>query len=179
MFNLLPDSLKEVIRTDYKTRLIVVFLVMVIFIQLSALIFIVPSWVLSSYKEKEIILDAEAINQSVASKNTEVIVSLIRSTNEKLRILDTALTYQKLYPIINTIILSKDSSIGITDLFYTRIDEKSADITLRGVSSTREALVAFVKDLEKSTIFKSVDLPVSNLAKDKNIDFYMNLSVEK
>jgi hypothetical protein len=43
----------------------------------------------------------------------------------------------------------------------------------------RESIVAFTDNLKKIDSFSKVDLPISNLAKDKNIDFSISINIEK
>ena len=82
-------------------------------------------------------------------------------------------------PFIDVILSNKILSIRINEIFYTLDDQSAATITLAGVSSTREALVSFVKKLEDSGSFQAVNLPVSNFRKDKNIDFSISMTTLK
>lgn len=179
MFNLLPENLKIGIKSDYRHRLVVVILFAIIFAQVLSIVLLLPSWVSSVYKEKEVVIETEAASQSSLSKDTERVSEIIKSTNTRLDILNTALEYPKLTPFVNSIIANKNSSIHIGEILYTAKSEKTATISLGGISATRETLVSFVKSLEKTGLYKSVDLPVGNLAKDRNIDFSMSLNVEK
>lgn len=177
MFNLLPESLKSTIRSDYKQRVVVVGLLVVIFIQISFLLFLVPSWLISMYKEKDALVATEAMNQSKMVSSINSISTVIADTNTKLNIISKALEYKKVLPILNTIINNKTSSIRLNDFSYTYLSSNSASVVISGVSATRDSLVAFVNALQKTTQFKNVDLPVSNLTKDKNINFSLTLSV--
>ena len=149
----------------------------ILFIQISFLVFIFPSWLSSYYKEKEINLELDSVSQSTLSKNTGSIAGIISGTNVKLNILNTALEYPELTHFVNSIIANKTSSIHLNQFIYTAVSSTTATINLGGISNTRQSLVSFVKSLQGLKIFKIVDLPVSNLAKDKNIDFSINLTI--
>jgi Tfp pilus assembly protein PilN len=82
-----------------------------------------------------------------------------------------------LIPIVNVILANKISGIHINEFIYTSSDGKTAAISLSGISSSREVLMNYVKILDKSGSFKNVESPISNLAKDKDFDFSINLSV--
>lgn len=177
MFNLLPDNLKSNIRAEYKLHKFILILTFVIFIQVSFLIFLFPSWLISLYREKEVTAQIEEINQSPVAINANSISSIIKSTNTKLKVINTTLEYPRLVPFIETIIAKKSENIHLVGIMFVNNGKSTGTFSLEGLSSTREALVSFVKNLESSGVFKKVDLPVSNLAKDKDIKFSMSLTV--
>ena|SRR6185295_9724789 len=174
MFNLIPDSLKEKVISEYKLRRLTLVIIFLMFIQISFIILIFPSWVASYYKEQEIMSQVNELNQLQSSKDSNSLVSIIRSTNAKLNILNTVLAYPAVLPLLNTVLDSKPSTVYINKFSYTS-NSLFATINVGGISATREGLVAFVKNLQKTNMFKTVNLPVSNLAKDKNIDFSLDL----
>ena len=176
MFNLLPDNLKKKIKTEYKLRRLTVLLAFIIFLQISLLIFIFPSWIISVFREKEAILERDMMNQSLLSQNTNSAGLTIAGINAKLNIISNTTEYLKVVPIVNTILSNKTESIHLNGLSYTSINASTSALTIQGVSTTRQSLVSFVKSLEKSGVFKKVNLPVSNLAKDKNINFFIDLN---
>jgi hypothetical protein len=179
MFNLLPDSLKKEIKAEYKLRVIIVILVFVLFIQLSFLVFIFPSWLISLYKEKETVAQAEEMSKSERVSNINSLTSIVTDTNTKLNMLNNTLEYPEFLPLANSILAQKTSSIKLDQFYYTSQSPVTGTISLNGVSATRDSLVAFVKSLQETKLFKSVDLPVSNLTKDKNIKFSLTLTISQ
>jgi hypothetical protein len=177
MFNLLPDNLKSEIRAEYKLHKFILILTFIIFIQVSFLVFLFPSWLISLYRENEVSAQIEEINKSPVAINANSISSIIKSTNTKLKIINTALEYPRLIPYVDTIISKKTDNIHLIGIMFSTTAKDTATISIEGLSSTREALVSFVKNLESAGKFKKVDLPVSNLAKDKDIKFSMTLTV--
>ena len=177
MFNLLPKNLKEKIKTEYKLRKITVILIFIICLQLSFLIFLTPSWLISFYKEKEVTSQSEEIKKHLSDSSLSEVIVTIRGINTKLNIINSVLKYPKIVPFINTILSKKTSSIKIDELAYILGQENTAEIIIGGTSLTREALVSFVKALEDSKSFNKVNLPISNLAKDKNISFSISLQI--
>lgn len=179
MFNLLPDILKEEFRAEYKKRWLIVVLIFVVFLQVSFLVLIFPTWALSLSKERNLSSEVYDISQSSSSKDVTHIASIIADTNTKLNIINTSMEYPQALPLINIIISNKIPAIHINEMFYRFIDKSDTTIAIGGVSDTREALVAFVKKLESSGTFDAVDLPVSHFAKDKNIGFSLTLKVSQ
>ena len=176
MFNLLPDILKARLKSEYRLRHLIVILGFVIFLQITFLIFLSPSWVITFYKEKDAVSMTNLANQSVSSTTSASLSAVIVGTNDKLKVLNNSLQYLKVTNLMNVIISNKTSSISVSEMSYTSTNASSTDIIIGGVSLSREALVSFVKKLKDSKLFSKVDLPVSNLAKDKNIQFSINIS---
>lgn len=177
MFNLLPNNLKEKVRSEYHLRLFVTIFIFIIIIQISFLIFLSPTWFMSLNKEQEIISQSERANKTLLDAKVETINKQIKSINEKLGIINSKLEYPKVIPVVDEILSRKTNSINIKELMYEMSDEKSAKIILKGTSDTRDSLVNFVKSLEESELLSEVDLPISNLTKDKNIEFSLLMKV--
>ena len=177
MFNLIPESLKEKIKTEYRLRRLILVFIFTLFIQATFLIFLYPSWLISSQKENEMVLQTEKMNQSQLTSNISSTTNFIKSLNAKLSIMDSTFEYPQVVPIVNIILSQKTGSIHIDEFSYTTISNATSTLTLNGISNTRESLVSFVRDLKNSGKFKVVDLPISNLAKNKDISFLINLTV--
>ncbi|HEY4508810.1 MAG TPA: PilN domain-containing protein [Candidatus Paceibacterota bacterium] len=177
MFNLLPDNIKQKIKSEYRLRLLSVVLVSVLFLQVVSLFLLLPSWVLSLYKEKEAVAQKNFLDKSLLTLDTKSTSSVITDLNTKLNALSSSLSYPKILPLVNSIIANKSGEIRIKELSFDYTSENTANVVVKGVSSNRDSLVAFVKKIQDSNIFKNVNLPISNLAKDKNIDFSINMTV--
>lgn len=177
MFNLLPDNLKEEIKKEYKLRFLAVILLFVLFVQISFLVFSFPLWLVSSYKEKEVVLRTEKMNESPLNLKIKPVLSNVKSINTKLNILGSLLEYPKVIPIVDVILSKKTKAIRINQLSYTSTAKTKGSVILGGISSTREDLVSFVKSLQGSGSFANVDLPISNFAREKDINFTINLTV--
>lgn len=178
MFNLLPDHLKEKIKSEYNIRRIIVVFIFLIFIGAVSLVFMFPSWIVSFYKEKDISSQVES-TQSSLEADVATFAATIKQINAELKTIDTTLAYKKVIPVINTVLSQKTSSIQINGINFESDDSATASVFIEGVSATRGALLAFVKSLEETKSFKTVDLPISNFAKEKNISFSLNLKIGK
>jgi len=64
------------------------------------------------------------------------------------------------------------SGIYLTNLSYQAIDNQ---ITLNGWADWRENLLRFQESLEENSFFKEVEAPLSNLIKQRDIDFSFTL----
>ncbi len=179
MFNLLPEALKIEIKKEYFIRKVLLSLVFVIFIQIIFFVFIFPTLLISKSRSSEIALRSEEMNRHLSILNIASTTSDIKSLNAKLSAMDSALKYPALVPFLNSILGQKSKSIVINNFVYTSKDESSASIILEGISGNREALTTFVKNLQSTELFKSVDLPISNFTKDKNLNFSISITISK
>ncbi len=176
MFNVLSDNLKKAIKVEYRLRLAIVACVWVIILELSMCIFLLPSVIISFYKEREVNQEIQTATE-VAGVQSNLVSQTITSTNQTLRILNDDLLYPPATPAFETVLSARTPAIHITELSYTDQDATSGLLSVHGVAASREALVSFEKALQDSGSFSSVDLPVSNLAKDTNIDFTINVGI--
>lgn len=178
MFNLLPENLKDKINKDYNLRRAVVVFAFLIFLGATFLVFLFPSWIVSIYKEEQISLQAKNNSQSTLEADVNVVALNIKKINSELRTVDTAFGNRKVVPVIDTILSKKTKSISIKELTYKSEDPSQVTVYIEGISATRNALSTFVKNLQETKVFKAVNLPISNFAKDKDITFSINLVID-
>ncbi len=177
MFNLLPESLKGEIIKEYNLRRLLVIAGFILCIQVSFYIFLFPSWMISYSKEADSVVRVEQLNNSKLISDNGTAKLAISDLNKQLNIIDKSLEYPILIKYLNHIISVKSSQIKISHLSYSSQSNSKASLSLRGFSDTRDSLVEFKNRLEKLQAFKLVDLPISNYAKDKNIEFTINLNI--
>lgn len=122
-------------------------------------------------------IEAQARNIPALVNDTNSASYIIKSTNSKLTIINSTMKYSPFGPSLDAVLSNKNAGIHLSEVNYSATGSSTANISISGVSNTREALVTFVKNLKDSNVFRAVDLPVSNLAKDKNIDFSITMGV--
>lgn len=179
MFNLLPTNLKLDIKKEYNLRRLIMFFTFVVAVQVSFLVFMFPTWLVSMYKEQIVKIEYEKMNQLLSDSNINPTTETIESINKKLNLINNSLAYVELRPMIDTVISQRNRTIFIDQFSFSSKNKDSAVLAIGGIANTRDALVSFVDRLEASGLFKKVDLPISNLAKDKDIDFTVELTVDK
>jgi hypothetical protein len=152
-------------------------LIVVIFWQVCFLFMLFPSWMISFYKNNQIEEEIKKVGDVSNIQTGTDIADIISSTNQKLEVLDKTLEYRKAIPLLDAVISNKSNGIKINQFLYTSDSRTSSTVSLFGSSSDRETLVLFVKKLQNSNLFKTVDSPVSNFTKDSNINFSISLTV--
>ena len=199
MFNVLPDIFKKEIKSEYYLRRLIVVFIFVVFVQIVSLIFVFPSWLVSFYRQNEVSAEMNSEQSAAVSKNVNDILQTIDKTNQNLGIISGAFSYSAVLPLVENIISYKTSAITLTDFTYdnsavgqigngtmsqttagqapaTSASGRTVPMSVSGIAKTREDLVGFVKKLEDSSVFSDVVSPISNLTKDKNINFVINLN---
>ncbi len=175
MFNVLPDILKQEIIHEYRSRRFLIIVLFVLSLQIFALVLLFPSWITSLYREKKSAVALEAMNQSLLAKNVSSVGDLIQVTNKKLRVLTTTLEYPKIVPLLQSISDNKIPAIHINRISDSSENSAASEIILSGVAETRDDLVKFIKNLNTIQSIASVTSPIGNLAKNKNIDFTIQI----
>lgn len=177
MANLVTEKQKKVVRKDYLRRLISVFL----FIPLSLLGVFLLAYVVIYY----IFLvrnDFQVIEQSKSSVDIEDVSESLKSVvNKSSDELKTVELYYKsdFQPstYFKKIIASKDSNIKITKLAFSFLKKGQGQLSVAGSARNREDLIDFIANLKSKAGFPSVEYPVSNFAKEHDIPFNLNITV--
>lgn len=174
MFNLLPNADKAAIRCEYRLRLATVSLWFLFATLLSASFLLVPSLFLSSKKEEIARLRAESFRAGVSADDGPLLEKELRAAAGKIKLLRAEETAPYFHELFARIAALSSERISIASLSVARVNGGEYRVHIGGAARDRGALVAFQKELEKFTEFKEVTLPLSNLAKDTDIEFSIN-----
>lgn len=174
MINLLPQKEKALITKEYHLRRLALYLVMLLVLALVAVVLLLPSYVLSLYKKNaaELSYIQPPVNDQEESKE------LLSRVNKGKAALSALVPEQpaKLPIELVTLITSlKTDDNTINSIKYTFKPPQSFEVVVTGVAETRQSLVAFKNALEAVPGLDKVELPVSNFAKDSNINFSLIL----
>ncbi len=174
MINLIPNEEKKIIIKDFYYRLVIVILLVLAFVILIASISLLPSYFISSVKKN---ISTEKLNTEEININNEKIFSTISDIDKKLSLLEKTEQEKFLVSerVINEILSKKISGIKITQIYFEDNEIDGRKISIRGTAPSRERLSLFSTTLENNSLFKEVDLPISNFVKGYNIQFYLTL----
>lgn len=177
MFNLIPHTLKERIIKDYKGRRVTVVFFGVVCLIVILFIFISPTYGYLFFEEQNVIAEAETMKKSDQFQKADQVVAAIKETNEQLRAL--SLDVRSVQPIqaVERVVQAKNTSIHITDIQYKEVTATSSILILQGKADRRDSLKQFITNLQSISGFSDVTLPVSNFAKDKDIDFSVSMKM--
>lgn len=175
MFKLLTEEAKGKVMGEYRARRAVVMLLALIFVLILSLVGLFPSYVLSNARQREVSERVQILGENL--NNTEGMVSeaWLKDVNLKLRLLSPRLDQDRPSQLISAVLSERGSGVNITTLAWTKANG-AVTLSLSGMAQDRQALLSLESRLSASEKFSGVTLPVSNLAKDKNLIFQIKLS---
>ena len=181
MVNLLPQKEKEFIKKEYSARLIIVFLILLIITILLLVVFLIPSYISLSVKESTAVEQIDLIKKSILNKDNADTEKKLKLIMTKISILDRNIDEYSLKDVVYEIIKNKLDGIHVSDFLYNKVQKKDGIekvITIQGTSDTRDELLKFKDLLVGIKYFKEVNLPLSNLTKETDVYFLINIILE-
>lgn len=171
----LPEEQKRALRREYITRLMIVILLVVTVVCVAGTVFMLPAYVTarSDVKDKEYQLSNEGQKKLIAQvKENELQVKY--ATDFSNRFLEGSNNPS----LIRALLIPTESltpGVKLTSFELSTNASSTIDIRVGGVSANREALLAFRKKIEGYKGVQKVELPVSDLAKSKDLAFVMRI----
>lgn len=173
MINLIPPSAHSQVQREYWIRVVSVWMFLTGCALCIAAILYAPVYVLVEAELGNYLL---AYNQ--ASDDSETYTEsekAIQSGNAIAQLLATSDTDTSFSEIIAEIEKQKIQGIRVDDYSIARKDGILGAITIKGNADSRLILTQFKDAIEKSPLFESATLPLSNLAKDRDIPFTVTI----
>lgn len=175
MINLIPASAKKSLIQEYWLRVVSVWFLLWATTLLVGVFILVPSYVLldsqvSAYKDS-----AESASEKIANYK-KVSDELTRSGKLAATMKENfALGYVSDYVTLFRNL--EHSGITISEIGIERTDKDISPIRISGVATNRQALAAFRDRALEEEQITAVDLPISNLTKDKDIPFEITATI--
>lgn len=174
MRNLLTETTKKEIQKEYQLRVLITALVFASLAALIGAIALFPSYITSQTRkasvEQQLQLQARS---NIESEGNAGLV--IRTTNTQLDILTEVGEGVPFSAQLQKIVDMKPEGVALYSFVYRVSDEEGGRLQLEGSAATRDALLAFERVLNEDPAIGNVELPVSNLAKDRDIPFSISL----
>ena len=177
MINLIPPAAKKKVLVEYWVRVISVWLILwavTLFVSASILL---PTYVLISTQVAVHEESAEIASQKVASYEN-VSVALIGASQQAKMVADEE-ALPRFSEYLDLVESLQGSDIQITEVSMSRDEQGFTPIMVSGVATDRLALASFKDRLLANAQIAVVDLPISNLARDKNIAFTITITLAK
>ncbi|TAL48785.1 hypothetical protein EPN83_03250 [Patescibacteria group bacterium] len=175
MFNLLPDAEKKHIFAEYRIRVGILVCLFLALTAALAFIFLVPSYLVSDSRYKEVSGRIDAVRHSTILREANELNTKLTSANLKIRTLATT-SPQSAEALFERLLARRISSVRLSSLEYQR-KAGGNELRFSGIAANRESLAQFVKLLESEPSFGRVNIPVSDFAKDRNASFSIQITV--
>ncbi|MEY2664732.1 MAG: hypothetical protein RIT04_540 [Candidatus Parcubacteria bacterium] len=132
---------------------------------------LLPSYILSRGQETKAAEDLALLQKTSHSQDANQAEASIKTTKALITAFEGHQDTVPLSLIIETVVLQRKPGISITSVQVKRSGMTDAALNVAGVATSRDALLTFQKSLAKDPHFSKVDLPISDLAKTKDIRF--------
>ena len=175
MINLLEPSVRKALHLTYVLRVLATMLFLVAAAFFIGTVTLLPAYVLSLAKKSDAELSQASIAETLAKEEKEAPSAEIAALKEKLGILITNSVEGKLFSAVEVVTELRPAAITLSEIAYTA-KEKGGELRIEGRSATRDELLSYQRELQKVRLFSAVELPISNLAKENNLEFAITLS---
>lgn len=169
MINLIPPIVRKAVVTEYWVRILSVALFMISIVSLVIILFTLPVYVLVTSKVEVYATSAAKAYEKVAEYDLSA-GSLVKANMMAQNILDLR-NVASFSEAVKQIEAVKGDSIILNGYEFSRKERALAPVLVNGEASTRQVLSDFRQALLKQDNIEEAVLPISNLAKDKDIQF--------
>lgn len=181
-YTLLPEKEIRTLKREYFTRFIIVIIFFVSLAILSGILSLVPSYMKSYVKEQESLKQVESLQKGRQARGTDAITTELGATYKLIKSVkedgDSVSFAESISDIVN---------LRTPQIFYSSMSIQKADksatssltVIIQGKAVTRDSLIKFKKNVEANPNVSRVDLPISDLAKSKDITFAVRFLLKK
>lgn len=175
MINLLPIEQKEALHREYILRLVLIVVSGLIATVFMGAVLLLPSFFLSKTKERVISEQANFLEQKADKETADALRSILTDTKQQLVALSEAGAKSPPSIVVGTALSYKPSGVLVKQVL---LDKTNAGLLLSisGTADNREQLTRFSDGLKEDPLFTSVEFPVSNLARGRDIDFTIKVT---
>jgi hypothetical protein len=180
-YTLLPEENIKTLKRDYRIR---IFITLMIFIASGitiGILSLLPSYIVSYTLEKNLINKVQNIQKDRAADGIDNVISELKKSYTFVGALRTDKSKISFTSNIETILALKPKNVSLTSFEIassSKVDGIS-DIVVQGIASTRESLLSFKKSIESNPVISKVELPISDLTKNKDLPFAMRFVITK
>lgn len=176
--NLLPLQKQKEILARYRVRLAALCVVSLSVLALTALVLMVPAYVVVS--NKEALAEAQIARAGRGygeASSTQDLREIAKSIREKVSVLAPERSPSpSASAVIEDFLAHRTAGISVTALFFD-MTASGATLSARGVAHDRQTLADFVDGVKSDPLFRTVELPASSFVQKANIDFVVTLHV--
>lgn len=173
MINLIPPVVKTAIVKEYWVRVISVFFFICSFISIASLLVILPTYVLVSNQVDVYASSAAEATERVSEYDLSA-GALVKANKMAQKIFELRNT-KNFSVIVEQLSALEGDGVEIDSYSFYRKENDLLPVKVTGVSATRQSLSDFRDLLLQQDNISEVVLPISNLTKDKDIEFSISV----
>lgn len=174
MFKLLTEEQKKRMAQEYALRRWVIVLWAAAAVIIIGMVGLFPSYLLSRVRHEEMKDRLSMAGGSALTEEERELKTWVEGVNRKLKFLNAKQDGIRPSAFINDALTERIVGVKIKSIEW-KLEGGREALVLSGESKDRQTLVSFESALKESGKFGEVVLPISNLAKDKDIGFEVKL----
>jgi len=175
MINLIPPKAKKNLLVEYWVRVLAVWLILWGITLLVNAGLLWPVYVLVDSQTDAYEISAQLASEKVLNYENAS-TELVRASQQARYVVDES-QISKLSTYITLLQNLQGEGVEFNRISITRGDQVITPISLSGVAESREALAAFRDRLLADEQIETVDLPINNLARDRDIGFSITITL--
>ncbi len=173
MINLIPPTAQQDVKREYWIRVVTVWLSMLGVASALAIVLYIPTYVLIQSQLVSYTQEFDQINtESQAFRDAR---TALAESNAIARALGVKNRIPSFTTIMNDLSATTGPGITLTGFEFITAESALSKIQLTGNADTRTDLTRFSQQLQSDPRFSEVDLPLSQLAEDRDIVFTVTL----
>lgn len=174
MINLIPPAARASVTREYWLRVLSVWFFLFGTACVVIVVLLFPTYVLIRMQVG--VLDATVLAASSKTATFDESVAALTLANTQAKILVGEGSTTPFSQYISDIESTAGRDVQVSQLTFERSGAKGT-ISVSGVAKTRQSLAHFSDTLALNKAFSEVNLPISNLIKDKDLVFSMNITL--
>lgn len=175
MINLIPTPAKKSIVKEYWVRVLSVWMIVWAFALLCGISLILPTYVLINSQ-----VSVYEVSAAEATKKVEDYRNASRVLIDSSQQAGVVVTENRQLAISSLVELFRSlqgNTVQISGIEIIRNEEGVEPVRLDGIATDRQSLASFRDRLQEQEAVSVVDLPISNLARDRDIQFSMTITM--
>ena len=178
--NLLPKSEKDNILKAYKARVLITYLLGSFVTLIISCVVFLPPFILSYYKMNAIIQKQNLA--PLSAEDEKKILNFPGMVDAESKIALSLKGGISITDRITQISEARPKGLSITEVSYDSVAKTAGklvkQILISGIAPTRGSLLTFEDQVKKINFVSSISVPVSDLAKDKDLPFSMTIIMQ-
>ncbi len=177
---LLTAEYEKIIRKEKISRLISGFLIILNIAMLFGLVFMTPSYFLLILSKDDILRRLDAAKEGFEKKSFKTADDEIQNVNLLVSGYENDQSKRRaLAPILSKFASVSRPEIRVAYLNLQNTNGGAFSLLIRGKATRREAFLTYLESLKSLPETESVASPISNLLKDSDLDFSLEIRLKK
>lgn len=177
MINLIPPKARKSLTHEYWARVVSVWSFLIIGICIVSTLLLVPLFVLLRAQTEALALTNPLHTEGSSEGETKEATKAVKRANAFVVELGKPLPVQSMADILTTIAEAAPEGVRVRNYNIVRESDNSIQsVEVQGNASSRDALSAFRAALERSPRIKSATLPLSDLARERDLPFIVTIT---